>query len=74
LCVVKMELLAHRLDESAGDVAVVEIEDVDGEKDDDGEPQGVLLCLLCQGPRMLAHRRATRGRRLGNEVMRPVFP
>src|SRR5580704_31611 len=73
LRVVKMELLAHRLDESAGDVAVVEIENVDGEEDDDGEPEGVLLSFLKQGPSMLAHRRATRGRRLRNEVMRPVF-
>jgi hypothetical protein len=36
-------------------VAVVEIEDVDGEKDHHGEPQGVLLSFLRQGSSMLAH-------------------
>jgi hypothetical protein len=38
-------------------VAVVKIEDVNREKDDDGKPKGVLLCLLRQGPSMLAQRR-----------------
>jgi hypothetical protein len=38
-----VELLAHGLDEGAGDVAVVEIEDVDGEKDGHGEPEAFLL-------------------------------
>jgi hypothetical protein len=38
-----MELLAHRFDERAGDVAVVEIEDIDGEEHHHGEPQTLLL-------------------------------
>jgi len=55
LRVVKMKFLAHGLDEGSGDLAVVEIEDVDGEKDHHGEPQGVLLSFLRQGSSMLAH-------------------
>ena len=55
LRVVEVKFPAHGLDEGAGNVAVVEIEDVDGEKDDDGKPEGVVLCFLRQGPSMLAH-------------------
>ena len=55
LRVVKMEFLAHGFDQGSGDLAVVEIEDVDGEKHHHGEPQGVLLSFLRQGPSMLAH-------------------
>jgi hypothetical protein len=43
---VEMELLAHRFDERAGDVAVVEIEDIDGEEHHHGEPQTLLLGFL----------------------------
>jgi hypothetical protein len=41
-----VELLAHGLDERAGDVAVVEIEDIDGEEHHDGEPETPLLGFL----------------------------
>jgi hypothetical protein len=41
-----MELLAHRFDERAGDVAVVEIEDIDGEEHHHGDPQTLLLGFL----------------------------
>ncbi len=37
LRIVKVKLLAHRLDQRAGDVAIVEIQDVDKEQNDDGE-------------------------------------
>ncbi|MDQ1387515.1 MAG: hypothetical protein QOF56_969, partial [Acidobacteriaceae bacterium] len=46
LAVVEMELLAHRFDERTGDVAVVEIEDIDGEQHHHGEPQTLLLGFL----------------------------
>ena len=46
LAVVEMKLLAHRFDERAGDVAVVEIEDIDGEKHHHGEPKTLLLGFL----------------------------
>jgi len=38
-----VELLAHGLDERTGDVAVVEIKDIDGEEHHHGEPETLLL-------------------------------
>jgi hypothetical protein len=46
MAVVEMELLAHGFGERAGDVAVVEIEDIDGEEHHHGEPQTLLLGFL----------------------------
>src|SRR4029077_20972859 len=46
LAVVEMKLLAHRFDERAGDAAVVEIEDIDGEEHHHGEPETLLLRFL----------------------------
>src|SRR3984893_3706684 len=43
LAVAEVELLAHGLDERTGDVAVVEIEDIDGEEHHHGEPETLLL-------------------------------
>src|SRR5208282_2126152 len=61
----EVEFFAHGLDEGAGDVAVVEIENVDGEEDCDGEPEGVILSFLRhfskEGASMLAHRAVTGG-------------
>ena len=42
---------------AAGHVTIIEIQNVDGEENDDGEPECVLLCFLRQGASMLAHRK-----------------